>query len=126
MRIGVQFFYIGEKLYKFKKPLMFDIEKREDGVRLVNDELCLSVCGVSVCECLTSLQKELEKLWEDYVLAPEAVKTWDPCKECNIRDGVICATCEYGSTNKEQRCELATREYYGCYTDEETEGGGGQ
>lgn len=38
---------------------------------------------------------------------------FDPCKGCEIRDREICATCEYGSMDKEQRCELATREYYG-------------
>ena len=38
---------------------------------------------------------------------------FDPCKDCELKDEEVCATCEYGVLEKEERCELATREYYG-------------
>lgn len=42
---------------------------------------------------------------------------FDPCKDCGLQDKEVCANCEYGILEEEQRKELATREYYG--SDEE-------
>ena len=42
---------------------------------------------------------------------------FDPCKDCGLKDENVCATCEYGILEEDQRKELATCEYYG--SDEE-------
>ena len=136
MNVTILYFPVGRKVYKFRKPLRLDIlegEAIEGGVCLSHKELGLSACGVSISECTAIILEELETLWDGYASTPNSeltesgitfkemllsmvgeVMDYDPCEDCNIKEKGVCATCEYGCVGKQQRCDVATREYYGC------------
>lgn len=136
MKVTILHFSVGDNIYRFRKPLRLDIlkgEAIEGGVCLSHKELGLSACGVSITDCCIIILEELETLWKGYVLESddelaasgiafknmllsmvEETMDYDPCEDCNIKEKGVCATCEYGCVGKQQRCDLATREYYGC------------
>lgn len=67
----------GDKIHKFKKPLVLEGEKVEGGFCLTHKELNLSACEKSWRECIDIIREELTILWEEYALAPDDELTAD-------------------------------------------------
>ena len=77
IRIYTISFQVGDKILKFKKPLMLEGEKVECGLCLTHKELSLSACEKSWGECVDIIREELTMLWEEYALAPDDELTAD-------------------------------------------------
>ena len=77
IRIYAISFQVGDKIHKFKKPLLLEGEKMECGLCLTHKELNLSACEKSWGECVDVIREELTMLWEEYALAPDDELTAD-------------------------------------------------
>lgn len=77
MRIRIYTIKVGDKIHKFKKPLLLEGEKVEGRLCLTHKELNLSACEKSWGECVDTIREELTILWEEYVLAPDDELTAD-------------------------------------------------
>ena len=73
MRIGIVSFSVESRTFKFKEPLMLEMEYVAGGVCLTHSkEPCLSACGKSFGECEKIIREQLALVWDDYALALDA------------------------------------------------------
>ena len=77
VRMGIVTFRQGPKTFRFKEPLMLEIEYVEGGLCLSNEELNLSACGKTFSECDEIIREELAIIWEEHALASDDELTAD-------------------------------------------------
>ena len=71
MQIGIVIFTVESRVFKFKEPLMLEIEYEEGEICLKRGDLGLSGCGASFSECEKIIREQLIDLWTGFALAPD-------------------------------------------------------
>lgn len=59
-------------LFGFKRPIVFCIERTENGIVLGNEEADLFAFGRTLDEALEDLGSEIETAWKEYVIGDDS------------------------------------------------------